>query len=467
MSGYILIVDDEIDIREAVTDILGDEGYQTAEAENADDAFAIIDGKIPDLVVLDIWLEDSRLDGMEILEALSAKHPELPVIMMSGHGNIETAVSALHKGAYDFIEKPFKADKLLVLVKRALETQALRKENIALKQEVRKTSHRQIDGTSSAVQQLLQVIDRVAPTNSRVLITGEPGSGKEVIAQMIHDKSDVSEGPYIVVNCASLAPERLDELLFGVEGGKTGMLEQAHGGTILLDEIGDMPLETQSKIVRVLQDQHFTRIGGEDEVEVELRILASSNQNLQQKMDAGDFRQDLFYRLNVVPLHMPPLRQRREDIVELVQKVLTKQCRETGREIPTVTPEAMALLQSYDWPGNTRQLKNVIEWVLIMFGDQALSETGVSIDMLPPEITGQEVKMAQGGDHAALLMMTKPLREAREIFEKEYLLSQLERFDGNISKTAQFVGMERSALHRKLKNLGVQSETKEAKAIND
>lgn len=467
MSGYILIVDDEIDIREAVTDILGDEGYQTAEAENADDAFAIIDGKIPDLVVLDIWLEDSRLDGMEILEALSAKHPELPVIMMSGHGNIETAVSALHKGAYDFIEKPFKADKLLVLVKRALETQALRKENIALKQEVRKTSHRQIDGTSSAVQQLLQVIDRVAPTNSRVLITGEPGSGKEVIAQMIHDKSDVSEGPYIVVNCASLAPERLDELLFGVEGGKTGMLEQAHGGTILLDEIGDMPLETQSKIVRVLQDQHFTRIGGEDEVEVELRILASSNQNLQQKMDAGDFRQDLFYRLNVVPLHMPPLRQRREDIVELVQKVLTKQCRETGREVPAVTPEAMALLQSYDWPGNTRQLKNVIEWVLIMFGDQALSETGVSIDMLPPEITGQEVKMAQGGDHAALLMMTKPLREAREIFEKEYLLSQLERFDGNISKTAQFVGMERSALHRKLKNLGVQSETKEAKAIND
>ncbi|HYD19556.1 MAG TPA: sigma-54 dependent transcriptional regulator [Patescibacteria group bacterium] len=454
----ILIVDDQEDIRSLIEGILEDEGYKTRSAKDSQTAQKMIAEKEPDLLVLDIWLENSEMDGMELLKKLVKSHPALPVIMISGHGNIETAVNAIQLGAYDFIEKPFKADKLLVLSGRALESARLKKENAELRLKALGNVS-ELHGHSHLIQQVRQGIERVAPTNSRVLITGEPGTGKSVAARMIHTMSKRADKNYVVLNCAIMSSDRIEQELFGAEGTgrKEGVLEQAQGGTLVLDEVADMPLETQAKIVRVLQDQHFTRLGGNEKIELDVRVVASTNQNLAELMAQGKFRQDLYYRLNVVPIEIPALQERLEDIPTLAQFFMDLAAKTANVPPRRFADDAMALMQAYDWPGNVRQLRNVIEWLLIMAPGP--SQVAITADMLPPDLKLQAVEMIRGREGVEL--MSKPLREAREIFEREYLLSQVNRFGGNISKTAGFIGMERSALHRKLKSLGIQANDKE------
>lgn len=464
MSADILIVDDESDIRGLIQGLLEDEGYGTRQAANDEAAYRAVAEKVPDLVVLDIWLQGSRDDGIRILQTLRADHPHLPVLMISGHGTIETAVSAIKLGAYDFIEKPFKSDRLFLMIERALETARLRQENASLRTQVQGPS--EMIGASPAMGALQQGLIRVAQTNSRVMITGEPGTGKDMAARFIHRRSARAERPFVVLNCAIMRPERLEVELFGSENGvmgepgKTGLLEQAHGGTLLLDEVADMPLETQGKIVRVLQEQRFVKVGGQKEIEVDVRIIASSNRDLQKCMAQGDFRQDLFYRLNVVPVEIPPLRDRVQDIGLLAEHFSAAYAGQAGRRAPCrFNPAAIAAMQAYDWPGNVRQLRNVVEWCVIM-GCPA-GEDVVMPHHLPPEITGlgeARGEGVRGGGTADLVAL--PLREAREGFERSYLLAQIKRFGGNISKTADFVGMERSALHRKLKQLGITAISK-------
>lgn len=455
MAHDILIVDDEADIRMLIAGILNDEGMKTREAADADQALAAVAARRPSLIILDIWLQGSRLDGLQILDELKRDHAEVPVVMISGHGNIETAVAAIKKGAYDFIEKPFKADRLLLLVERAIEAARLRRENRELR--LRAGPEMELIGRSVVVNQLRQAIDKVAPTGSRVLVSGPPGAGKEVVARMLHTRSRRAEGPFVALNCATMRPERLEVELFGtehpVDGGarKVGTFEQAHGGTLFLDEVADMPLETQGKIVRVLQEQTFERVGGATKVEVDVRVIASTNRDLAAEIELGRFRQDLFYRLAVVPLKAPPLRDRREDIPALARYFMERTSAAAGLPARQFGEDAMAALQAYEWPGNVRQLRNVVEWLLIMVAGDP--QEPVRADMLPPEIgaiTPTVLKWEKGGE-----IMGLPLREAREVFEREYLLAQVTRFGGNISRTAAFVGMERSALHRKLKSLGV------------
>lgn len=452
MTTDILIVDDQDDIRLLIGGLLNDEGHVTREAPNAQTALAMIAEKAPDMVVLDIWLENSEMDGIELLKKLTKSHPDMPVIMISGHGNIETAVSAIQIGAYDFIEKPFKADRLLVLVGRALEAARLRRENRELR--LKTTGHAaDLQGASQLMTQVRQTVERVAPTNSRVLLTGEPGIGKDVAARMLHRLSKRADKNYVVLNCAIMAPERIEQELFGT-GTQKGIFDRAHGGTLFLDEVADMPIETQAKIVRVLQDQYFSRIGSSERIEIDIRVVAATNQDLPTLINQGKFRQDLYYRLNVVPIEMPALRDRLEDIPQLANHFMREAA--TGANMPAreFADDAMALMQSYDWPGNVRQLRNMIEWLLIM-----TPEGKISADMLPPDLKKQAVDLIRGKDGVEL--MSKPLREAREIFEREYLLSQVNRFGGNISRTALFIGMERSALHRKLKLLGIQGGDKD------
>jgi two-component system, NtrC family, nitrogen regulation response regulator NtrX len=460
MQADILIVDDQDDIRMLIEGILEDEGFSTRAAKDSQTAMKLIAEREPQLLVLDIWLENSDMDGMEMLKKLVRSNPDMPVIMISGHGNIETAVTAIQIGAYDFIEKPFKADKLIVLARNALEVARLKKENQELRLKAL-GSVSELHGTSAVMQQVKQGIERVAPTNSRVLITGLPGTGKNVAARMIHTLSKRADKNYLALNCAVLSPDRIELELFGAEGGlhgrKEGVLEQANGGTLFLDEVADMPLETQAKIVRVLQDQHFTRLGGTERIEVDVRIIASTAQDLQELMMQEKFRQDLYYRLNVVPIVIPALEERLEDIPLLARFFMDLAARSADATPRRFADDAMALMQSYDWPGNVRQLRNVIEWLLIMAPGDA-SEP-ITADMLPPDLKQQAVEMIRGREGVEL--MSKPLREAREIFEREYLLSQVNRFGGNISKTAGFIGMERSALHRKLKSLGIQTGEKE------
>ena len=449
MTANILIVDDEEDIRRLIQGILEDEGYTTQQAANAEQAYARMAEKTPTLAILDIWLGQGDEDGLKILSRIKEEHPLLPVLMISGHGTIETAVTAIKMGAYDFIEKPFKTDRLLLMISRALETAALKRENLTLRQ--RADVPMDLTGQSAAVASLGQTLERVGPTNSRVLISGEPGTGKDLAARMIHKMSGRNTGPFMMLNCATLLPERLEIELFGSADGTTGVLERAHGGTLLLDEVADMPLETQGKIVRVLQEQKFSRIGAKDPVQVDVRILASTNRDLHAAMEKGDFRQDLFYRLNVVPVRMPSLRERIDDIPELAEYFLRQYATANGVPARTMSEAAIAALQVYNWPGNVRQLRNMIEWVMIM---NAPSSEPVRVDQLPPEITGQS------GDAGTARVLDRelaalPLREAREKFEKDYLEAQVKRFQGNISKTSQFIGMERSALHRKLKSLGI------------
>ncbi len=455
MAHDILIVDDEADIRMSIAGVLKDEGYATRDASDSSEALAAIQGRQPTLVILDIWLQGSEHDGIAILRQLQTEMPSVPVVMISGHGTIESAVEAIKIGAYDFIEKPFKSDRLLLVVARAIEAAHLRRENAELK--LRAGGELDLVGASPAINQLRQQIERVAPTGSRVLITGAPGSGKEVVGRLLHARSRRAAGPFVAVNCATMRPDSLEIELFGCEasngGGprKIGTFERAHGGTLFLDEVADMPLETQGKIVRALQEQTFERVGGSRRVEVDVRVVASSNRELAAEIAASRFREDLFYRLNVVPIRVPPLRERREDI-----PLLARHFMERGAEAARISArqfgeDSLAALQAYTWPGNVRQLRNVIDWLLIMApGD---TSEPVRADMLPNEITAiapSVVKWDKGSE-----IMSLPLRDAREVFEREYLLAQVTRFGGNISRTAAFVGMERSALHRKLKSLGV------------
>ncbi len=466
MAHEILIVDDEPDIRMLIEGILSDEGYETRQAHNSDSAIAAFRQRRPSLVILDIWLQNSRLDGLGILEALHVEEPHVPVIMISGHGTIETAVQAIQQGAYDFIEKPFKSDRLLLLVSRALEAAKLRRENSELR--LRAGPEADLLGGSGPVGALRGAIDKVAPTGSRVLITGPAGAGKEVAARMIHARSRRADGPFLVLNCATLNPSRFEEELFGIEAGadasaqprRAGVLERAHGGTLLLDEIADMPLETQGKIVRALQEQGFERIGGGTRVKVDVRVLSTTNRDLTAEIAAGRFREDLYYRLAVVPLRVPALRERREDVPMLARHFMARSTETTGMPRRELSEDALAAMQAYDWPGNVRELRNLIDWLLIMAPGEA--RDAIRPDMLPPQV-GAAAPAVLKLDRSSEIM-TLPLREARELFERQYLEAQLLRFGGNISRTANFVGMERSALHRKLKFLGVQAEDRASPA---
>lgn len=454
MSADILIVDDETDIRELVAGILEDEGYTTRRARDADEALSHVRTRRPNLIFLDIWLTGSRLDGLELLEEIKAEHPDVPVVMISGHGNIETAVSAIRKGAYDFIEKPFKADRLVLVAQRALETSRLKREVKELKAIAPIASR--LMGRSTVINQLRQAVDRVAPTNSRVLIIGPSGSGKELTARSIHAASARASGPFVVINAAAITPENMEIELFGVEAvdgqpRKVGALEEAHGGSLFIDEITDMPRETQNKILRVLVDQNFQRVGGGTRVHVDVRVISSTGRDIEGEIRAGRFREDLFHRLSVVPIRVPPLSERREDIPELIEHFIEQIANSTGLPRRMIGEDAMAVLQTNDWPGNVRQLRNNIERLMIMTS----AEPGVPItaDMLPAEVGSMAPALpgSSGGQH----LMGLPLRQAREVFERDYLLAQIGRFGGNISRTAEFVEMERSALHRKLKSLGI------------
>lgn len=456
MSADILIVDDETDIRELVAGILEDEGHRTRTAGSSDDALAAIEARRPHLIFLDIWLQGSRLDGLQVLELIKKQHADLPVVMISGHGNIETAVSAIKLGAYDFIEKPFKADRLLLVADRALEASRLKREVRDLR--ARSIQASRIAGRSAIVGQLRQTVERVAPTNARVLVTGSPGSGKELVARTIHSMSTRSNGPFVIINAATITPETMEMELFGVEAGegrerRVGALEEAHGGTLYLDEIADMPRETQDRVMRVLVEQNFQRVGGGTRVHVDVRIISSSSRDLQAEIAANRLRQDLFHRLSVVPIRVPSLSERREDVPELITFFMEQISAATGLPKRRIGDDAMAVLQSHDWPGNIRQLRNNVERLMILATGEAEEE--ITADMLPNEI-GAMVPTTPSGAGGERLM-SLPLRDAREIFEREYLMAQIARFSGNISRTAEFIGMERSALHRKLKSLGVNA----------
>lgn len=465
MADDILIVDDEDDIRLLIAGILEDEGYETRDADDSAAALAQIGSRRPSLIILDIWLEGSDLDGMQLLEVLQRDHPHVPIVMISGHGSIEMAVQAIKMGAYDFIEKPFKSDRLLVIVSRAIEAARLRRENEELR--LRAGAEGELTGKSPAINQLRQAIEKAAPTGSRVLISGPAGSGKEVVARMLHKLSRRTNQPFVVINCATMAPESMELELFGTEadasGGdhapaRVGLFEQAHAGTLLLDEIGDMPLETQGKIVRALQEQTFVRIGGTQKIDVDVRVVATTTRDLQAEIAAGNFREDLYYRLNVVPLKVPKLEQRREDVPLLIEHFMQQSAQVSGMAPRKIGTDAMAALQTYAWPGNVRQLRNVIDWLLIMI--PADDDRPVQVDMLPPEVGAISPSILRQDTNVELLSL--PLRDAREEFERQYLSAQVTRFGGNISRTASFVGMERSALHRKLKLLGVQNNVVEA-----
>jgi two-component system nitrogen regulation response regulator NtrX len=455
MASDILIVDDEADIRELVAGILQDEGHGTRTARDSDDALAQIAARRPNLVFLDIWLQGSRLDGLQVLDALKKEHPEVPIVMISGHGNIETAVSAIKRGAYDFIEKPFKADRLVLVAERALENSRLRREVRELKQFAPLATT--LVGRSPAMNQLRQTIEKVAPTNSRILIVGPSGSGKELTARTIHSHSARANGPFIVLNAAAITPEHMEIELFGAEqsnngqGRKVGALEESHGGTLFVDEIADMPRETQNKILRVLVDQTFQRVGGSTKVTVDVRIVSSTSRNIEADITAGRFREDLYHRLSVVPIRVPPLAERREDIAELVEYFMNQISQSTGLPRRTVGADALAVLQSHDWPGNVRQLRNNVERLMILAGGEPTAV--ITANMLPQDVGSMIPNMPNGNGGEQLMGLA--LREAREVFEREYLLAQINRFGGNISRTAEFVGMERSALHRKLKALGI------------
>jgi len=459
MATDILVVDDEEDIRQLVAGILEDEGYVVRTAANADDAIAAITSRRPQLVLLDIWLEGSRLDGLALLDVIKGDHAELPVVMISGHGNIETAVAAIKHGAYDFIEKPFNADRLVVVASRAIETLRLRREVNALKQ---LNPHAQsLIGHSAAMNTLRQTIDRIAPTNSRIMIVGPSGCGKELTARMIHASSARANGPFVVINAAAITPERMEIELFGTEGDgehprKIGALEEADGGTLFIDEIADMPRETQNRILRVLTDQTFQRVNGSVKVQVDVRIISSTARDIEQEIADGRFREDLFHRLSVVPIRVPPLAERREDIPELVQYFLDQISVTTGLARRTIGDDALAVLQSHDWPGNIRQLRNNVERLLILAGGDA--QSAITANLLPPDVGSLVPSMPHGNGGEQL--MSLPLRDAREVFEREYLVAQINRFSGNISRTAEFVGMERSALHRKLKALGIDERAR-------
>jgi two-component system nitrogen regulation response regulator NtrX len=463
MAADILIVDDEADIRELIAGILQDEGYETRLAHNSDAALAAIADRRPSLIVLDIWLQGSRHDGLELLNIIKEHHAELPIVIISGHGNIETAVTAIKRGAYDYVEKPFKADRLLLILGRALENSRLKRENEDLRE--RAGTIGEMTGQSQAMRQLRQTLKRIAPSNSRILITGAMGSGKEMAARALHMMSTRNGGPFVTLAAATMAPERMESELFGVENEqgvtqRVGALEEAHGGTLYLDEVADMPLETQGKVLRVLVDQTFQRLGGTKKVKVDVRIVSSTGRDLATLIRDGKFREDLFHRLSVVPVRVPSLAERREDIPDLIDNFARVYSATSGQPARKLAIDALAVLQAHDWPGNIRQLRNNIERVMILAGGDTASE--ITAAMLPPEISNSLPASVTGfgGEH----LLALPLREARESFERDYIAAQLSRFGGNISKTAQFIGMERSALHRKIKLLGLGGRSEEEEA---
>lgn len=456
MTAEILIVDDEADIRNLIEGILDDEGYKAAQAETAEQVFELIKRKKFSLVILDIWLQNSEYDGLAILERIKSTYPDVPVIMISGHGTIETAVKAIRMGAYEFIEKPFKTDRLLLMVARALEAASLKRENAFLRQQ--HDVPPEMIGKSQSFQTLLQVIDKVASTNSRVLISGPAGVGKEIVARTIHLKSARASHPFICLNCAAFGLGGIEEELFGSDiDGKTlvGVLERADGGILLLDEVGDLPLEIQARILKVLQDQSFTRVGGTTQIKTDVRMIASTSCNLEDKIEEGKFREDLYYRLNVVPLVISPLRDRKDDIPLLIAHFMKLQARQSNIPERPISEGAMSAFIGYSWPGNVRQLKNLVEWMMI----SGPVGSPIQTNDLPPEIAGT-IHAALKGDWQTD-MIALPLRDAREVFEREYLLAQINRFSGNISRTAQFIGMERSALHRKLKSLHISTSDRD------
>ncbi|MDO7842715.1 nitrogen assimilation response regulator NtrX [Sphingomonas immobilis] len=456
MALDILIVDDEHDIRDLVAGVLEDEGYGTRTAADSDAALEAIATRRPSLVLLDVWLQGSRLDGLDLLDEIKRRDPTVPVLMISGHGNLDTAVAAIRRGAADFIEKPFEAERLLLMVARATETEALRREVASLRASAGHNTD--LTGNSGSINAVRATLKRVASTGSRVLVMGAAGVGKEIAARLLHGWSQRADAPFVIVSAARMTPERVDEELFGVEEGgdlvRSGLLEQAHGGTLFLDEIADMPVATQARILRVLTDQSFTRVGGQRVVKVDVRVVSATARDLSDEIAEGRFREDLYYRLNVVPVQIPPLSDRREDIPALIDHFVAHYASERRVPTPEVAPDAMVALQSYEWPGNVRQLRNVVERVIIMAPGDRIGR--IDLDMLPAEVLGDSGEL--GGGSTAI--MGSPLREARETFEREYLRIQIKRFSGNISRTANFIGMERSALHRKLKLLGI-SEVRE------
>src|ERR687889_2697055 len=453
MALDILIVDDEQDIRDLVSGVLEDEGFTTRTAADSGEALQALAERRPSLALLDVWLQGSKLDGLQLLEEIKRRDPTLPVLIISGHGNLDTAVAAIRQGAVDFIEKPFEASQLVHLVNRATETERLKRENAALRQQV--GNEMELTGSSGPINNVRATLKRVAATGSRVLISGPAGVGKEVAARLLHAWSPRAKAPFIVVTAARMTPERVEEELFGVEDGgelaRPGLLEQAHGGTLFLDEIADMPIPAQAKILRVLTDQSFTRVGGQRMVKVDMRVVSSTSRTLADEIAGGRFREDLFYRLNVVPVHLPALAERREDIPALIAHFAARYAAEQRLPTPEFSTDAVAGLQAYDWPGNVRQLRNVIERTIILAPGARVG--CIELDMLPPEILNEQASLSSG--EAVKAIMGTPLREARETFEREYLKVQIRRFSGNISRTATFIGMERSALHRKLKALGL------------
>jgi len=463
MASDILIVDDEKDIRDLVAGILEDEGHEARTAADSDRALEIIKERRPNLIFLDIWIQGSKLDGLELLDVITKEHPDLPIVMISGHGNIETAVSAIQRGAYDFIEKPFKVDRLVLVAERALETSSLKKQVRELEQ--RSTDMPELIGESLTMSNLRSTIERVAPTNSRIMITGASGSGKELVARTIHKNSLRSTGPFVILNAASVTADKMEIELFGTESGdgvqnKVGALEEAHKGTLYIDEIADMPRETQNKILRVLVDQQFERVGGTTKVKVDVRVFSSTAQDLAKLIDTGEFREDLFHRLAVVPIGVPPLCQRREDIPQLVNAFMKQIMRQSSITDCQIGEDAMAVLQAHNWPGNIRQLRNNIERLMIL--SHVEEGTVITADMLPEEI-GEMLPRSgrESGEH----IMALPLKEAREVFERDYLAAQVDRFGGNISRTAKYIGMERSALHRKMKMLGLSEKKQSAENV--
>jgi len=454
MASDILVVDDEADIRDLIAGILEDEGHGARTAANSDDALKAIDERRPSLIFLDIWLQGSRMDGLAVLDEIKVHNPDLPVVIISGHGNIETAVSAIKRGAYDYIEKPFKVDRLVLIADRALENSMLKREVKDLK--ARSVETNQLIGASSIMNQLRHSIARVAPTNSRIMISGPSGAGKELVARTIHETSGRASGPFVVMNAAAITPDRMEHALFGTEPAEgqsrqVGALEEAHGGTLYLDEVADMPQETQSKILRVLVDQNFLRVGGSTRVHVDVRIVSSTGRDLEMEITEGRFREDLFHRLSVIPIRVPALSERREDVPELVAHFMDLISKSAGLPIRQIADDAMAILQAHDWPGNIRQLRNNVERLMILTRED--DHEHITADLLPAEVGAMlpALPTNSGNEH----LMSIPLRDAREVFERDYLKAQINRFSGNISRTAEFVGMERSALHRKLKSLGI------------
>ncbi|MEP7240181.1 MAG: sigma-54 dependent transcriptional regulator [Devosia sp.] len=460
MARDILIVDDEDDIRDLIAGILEDEGYEARQAHDADSALNEIAKRRPSLVFLDIWMQGSRLDGLQLLDVFQQQHAEMPVVMISGHGNIETAVSAIRRGAYDYIEKPFKIDRLLLITQRAMESSRLKTEVEELRGRSNSQSVEMV-GVSPSLQQARGVIEKSAPTNSRVFISGPSGSGKGLAARLIHHRSPRTDAPFVEINCSLYSPDEVQFVLFGRETREktgtlrteVGALERAHGGTLYLSEVAALPAAAQAALLRTLVENKFNRVGGSVTVPIDVRVVSSSSQNVAHLIETTQFRSDLFHRLSIVPLHLAPLKERREDVPSLVALFIDQIARMHNLRALTIGPDAMAVLQAQDWPGNARQLRNSIERLLILIKDNPPEGDVVTAQLLPPDIG--EVLPTVGDTDESAHLMSLPLREAREVFERQYLLAQIERFGGNISKTAEFVGMERSALHRKIKSLGL------------